>query len=67
MKPARVIVASLLLAIAIPATLLTIMEISGLTVAAESQWLNLPVFMTVALTTLTISFLLMRQPKNHSS
>ncbi|TVQ45679.1 MAG: hypothetical protein EA365_07395 [Gloeocapsa sp. DLM2.Bin57] len=64
MRPSRVIVASLLLAIAIPATLLTIIELSGLTVASDSQWLNLPVFLTVALTTLSISFLLMRQSKS---
>jgi len=62
MKPSRVIVASLLLAIAIPAILLTIIEISGFPVASDSQWLNLPVFLAVAICTLSISFLLLRQP-----
>jgi len=62
MKPSRVIVASLLLAIAIPATLLTIIEVFGLPIASDSQWLNLPVFLTVATCTLSISLLLLRQP-----
>jgi hypothetical protein len=62
MKPSRVIVASLLLAIAILATLLTIIEISGFPIASDSQWLNLPVFLAIATSTLSISFLLMRQP-----
>ena len=62
MKPSRVIVASLLLAIAILTTLLTLIEISGFPVASDSQWLNLPVFLAVATSTLSISFFLMRQP-----
>lgn len=63
MKPWRVIVASLMLAIAIPCTILAILEIFGLPIAPGSQLLNLPVFLIIALPNLIIATLLMSLPK----
>ncbi|ELR97540.1 hypothetical protein [Gloeocapsa sp. PCC 73106] len=62
MKPWRIIVAGLLLAIAIPNFLLAILEISGSHIAPGSQWLNLPVFLILALPSSAIALLLMRRP-----
>lgn len=64
MKPSRVIVASLLLAIAIPTTILAILELSGFPIAPGSQWLNLTTFLLIAISSLIISIvLLVSKPK----